>query len=242
MPKVKPLKSFNFIATIFLKNFEAPKKGAFFMPVPIHHTDWIFFILSMTCLLVLIARLADVSRFKMLLNLPLSNISKGVSKDFDPLNFKKIHDIALAISGGLSLSLAVYLLQHNVEEPFEVLGFLNVFVVVNGMFLLKSFIAALAAWLFGRVEQISESQNVWLAFLTCLSLLLIPLLWGVFYIPMGFFAGKILVSIALLVGFLGVFTVTVNAVWSMRVAPSYKILYLCTLEIAPLLLLTKWYI
>jgi len=212
------------------------------MEIAPHHTDWIFILLSVVAILVLIARAVDVNRFNTIIRLPLSNIGKGVSKNFNPLEINRLQDVFLGIAGSLSFSLTAYFLQHKAGENYMILGFFRLFVLINSVFLFKIFISATAGWLFNKVHQISEIQNVGLAFLTCISILFIPFLWLAFYAPFPPLAGRILLSVIGVVGVLVVLTFTGNVWWKMPVSTSYKILYLCTLEIAPLLVLAKWLI
>tara|TARA_B000000441_G_C21560814_1_gene242835 strand:+ start:310 stop:531 length:222 start_codon:yes stop_codon:yes gene_type:complete len=72
------------------------------MEIAPHHTDWIFILLSVVAILVLIARAVDVNRFNTIIRLPLSNIGKGVSKNFNPLEINRLQDVFLGIAGSLS--------------------------------------------------------------------------------------------------------------------------------------------
>mgnify|MGYP003636825822 CR=1 FL=1 len=100
----------------------------------------------------------------------------------------------------------------------------------------------LVGWVFNKSDEIAADQNINLAYRTWLGILLLPLcIVAVFFhqaYPVMYFMLLTVVG----VGYFLAFQFSAIRIWSMGVLPYYKLLYICALEITPLIFLVGWLI
>lgn len=147
--------------------------------------------------------------------------------------------IVFTLSLGLFVSLfQSYYFQH---KAIEFLGFLQISVVIALLFLIKIVVIRILGVLFD-VERMSREYVVFIYLFYFNSvLLLMPLTLMMIFLPIFYyeFILYFFVIIAVILFLFRFLTTVYNLIGNLQFSIFYLILYLCTLEIAPILILVK---
>ncbi len=154
-------------------------------------------------------------------------------------------DYILFVVYFFSTSLIVYYLELRFDlHPYKLYGarlWIFNLLVLSGFFLIRLLIAMLTGFVFKRLSLFREYlYNVFL-FNKMIGVLFIPFLVLLFY-TRGMTAQIVFISLLLLTGMTVIMRYARALTFSFRkgVSVLYMFLYLCALEIAPLLLLYRW--
>ena len=214
------------------------------MELPVHHTDWLLGILLLSVVLALAARLYNPERFRAFAGLPFHVKRPEMESAFNPAAGRGLFDVSLSVLSYLVLSLAVYLWLHRNGEAPPLLNdaalFYRVLLVLVVFFLLKNLAGLFIGWVFGRTEEIAHSQNTQLAHRSWLALILLPLVILAVFNAGNFIVWHWLLLIFTLAGLSLSLYFSFRQLWQIGTYSYYKILYLCALEITPLLFLAGW--
>ena len=214
------------------------------MPIAVHHTDWIFWVLLLAIALLLAARLYNPVRFRAFLILPFHIKRQELESSFNPTVGRGLFDVSLSLLSYLMLGLSFFLILHPFEGAPPVLSdwrnFLRLLFVVLLFFLVKNLVGLFVGWVFQHTDEIARAQNVNLAYRAWIAMMLVPVCALVaFYQPL-YQVSYYLLWIGLFVGYYFALQFSFFRLWKMEALPYYKIFYLCTLEITPLLFLVGW--
>lgn len=212
--------------------------------LPIHHTDWLFWLLIGVFALLLAARLYNPSRFKAFSVLPFHANRADLEGSFRPVVGRGFFDISLGLSSFAMLGLALFLVLHPFEDGFPLLVgwrmYLRLVMILLLFFVFKNFIGLLVGWVFNKAEYIAQAQNVSFAYRAWLGVILFPICLLMVY------GGSMyqFLYYALLIMLCGGYYFSIQflaiRIWRIDAFPYYKIFYLCALEITPLIFLVSW--
>ena len=215
--------------------------------LPVRHTDWLLILLLITAFLFVLARQANRARFAVFQKLPFHIKGKEVAQNYNPLLLSQGHDFLATTGAAIALVSVIFWLNQNSpgqEAPallFEPLRFLQIGVMVIAFLLVKSLFSALVGTVFDGQEYIIAAQNRSFAFLSWLSFPVIPILFVVLYVPYLSTAAFYSLYTLLIAGYIYATFQSFLLIWQMPGTVVYKVLYLCTLEIIPVLFLIKWF-
>lgn len=195
----------------------------------------------MTALILLTtARWIAPQRVLVFLKLPFLSRAGQFASHFNPFEFKKGADFLLALAGLVGLSTAITVMRLEGLALWPVvswLSFFKVFFWLSAYLLFRNAVGALAGTLFSVEAEVRAVQNRFIAFFSWMGLLvLIPAMlmclypgWSQIYLN----TGLVLMALGLTV------TLIYTTLQVIRIPPNfgYNILYLCALEIIPLLYL-----
>lgn len=206
------------------------------------HNDWITLAFILIGLLLLLANFIDQKRLHLLITLPFSTIF-FVQYEHSKDNSIKIFNVVLSAISLMVMGLFIYLWLHKYSLQISDTNITYGFVIglIAIYFLVKYVVSYFVAWLFDSIETYKEMVYFKTNMLLGINLYLLVFIifavyffdWkGVYITWVGIiFLVLLLFRYLLFFGFL-------------RRMPNfnlyYFILYLCTFEIAPLLLLYKW--
>lgn len=207
------------------------------------NNDWLTFILLGILFLVVLANFLDKKRLRQLAVLPFNTLYfTNFENTAD--NLRKGFTVFLFISSNLTLSIFLYLLFQKLYPTFFKLynhPFLIIVGIVFGYWALKYFISLIAAWIF-EIEEVRRRAvyiklSYFLSFQFYLFFLLIFAIY--FFEPASNFIQYVLgiYFVFLLVRYFQFLRAMKKMIF---INLFYFILYLCTLEIAPFMVLYKW--
>ena len=214
------------------------------LALPIHHTDWLMWLLLGVCALLFAARLYNPRRFKEFSILPFHANRKELQHGFRPVVGRGLFDVSLGLSSFLVLGLAIFLLLHPYHTDLPKLGdwrmYLRLVVVLLLFFVSKNFLGLLVGWVFDKTETIAKAQNVAFAYRAWLGVLLFPVCVAMIYWVQSYQVMYYFLWIILCGGYYFSIQFFVVGIWRIDAFPYYKIFYLCALEITPLVFLVSW--
>lgn len=204
----------------------------------IHHTDWLLILFIVNAVLFLIAKLYHPKKFGEFLSLPFNSGLQEFEKEFNPYGGKDIFDITLTFNSFLIYATGLFVIFNPDLSLYS--DFFRLFFILILFFLLKNFASLFIAWLFDKNIEITTSHNANLAYRTWGSIWLYPVLVAAVFIPNLSESSATLVSIAIAAVYILALIVSIFRVWAMAAKKYYKILYLCALEITPIVFLFYW--
>ncbi len=212
--------------------------------LPIHHTDWLLWLLLGVFVLLLAAHLYNPMRFKAFAILPFHANRAEIEGGFRPVVGRGLFDISLGVSSFAILGLALFLVLHPYHHVPPVLAgwrmYLRLIVVLLLFFVFKNFIGLLVGWIFNKTEQIARAQNISFAYRAWLGVLLFPLCLAMIFGGEAYQVLYYALFIVLCGGYYLSFQFYAISIWRMDALSYYKIFYLCALEITPLIFLVSW--
>ena len=215
------------------------------MEMPVHHSDWILIILLVSVALVLAARLYNPERFAGFILLPFHVKRKEMELSFNPVVARGLFDVSLSVVSYLVLALAVFVWLHRVDGE-GVPDFSNsaiyfrILLILVLFYLFKNLAGLSVGWVFDQTEEIAKSQNAQLSHRAWLALALIPLLSLSVFNLNHYDIWWWLTSVLTLAGLIMSLYFSFLQLWRIGVSSYYKIIYLCALEITPLIFLVGW--
>lgn len=214
--------------------------------IPIRHTDWLLILLLVAAFLLVLAQQANRARFAVFKTLPYHIKGKEIAQSYNPLLISQGHDFLVTAGAAITMASAIFWLNQNSPHQqvpailFEPLRFLQIAIMVIAFVLVKSLFSAFVATIFNGQDYMIAAQNRSFAFLSWLSLPLLPLLFLVLYLPHLATAVFYSLYALLILGYLYATMQSFLVIWQMRGTLVYKVLYLCTLELVPVLFLIRW--
>ncbi|HLW62598.1 MAG TPA: DUF4271 domain-containing protein [Flavobacterium sp.] len=205
--------------------------------------DWATMLFVLTLTVIVVTRNAFPVRFSEFIRLGISNKYLSVYRDAN--NIKSGFTISMFVVQMISLSFFVhYLLSLFGHSPLDsFIAFTRVFSVLVFFILIKYFIEKIIAVCFGIEEFVEQYNLVKVTYRSFLGLILFPLAALLFYnhflpnyLLWGTLVMFVLTNIALFILLLK------NHQNSLRQFILYFILYLCTFEIAPYIILYHWFV
>lgn len=209
--------------------------------------EWVTFVLLAAISLIALVRNLYTKRLRVLLFAPFSNRKMGqVLRDSD--NLSAGLQTWLTINYFLMASLAIFLIIKTLVTLPAALALGNGFVLYIAILIIYSILyytKRAAATFFGHLFKEHETSYLYNLNTFLLSIpigtLLIPILWALLFLPSEWYestaiTGLALIFILLFFKFLRTVTLSFRLKWFTLV---YFFLYLCTLEILPVLLLMK---
>jgi len=205
--------------------------------------DWATILFVLTLTVIVVTRNAFPVRFSEFIRLGISNKYLSVYRDAN--NIKSGFTISMFVVQMISLSFFVhYLLSLFGHSPLDsFIAFTRVFSVLVFFILIKYFIEKIIAVCFGIEEFVEQYNLVKVTYRSFLGLILFPLAALLFYnhflpnyLLWGTLVMFVLTNIALFILLLK------NHQNSLRQFILYFILYLCTFEIAPYIILYHWFV
>lgn len=209
----------------------------------ITHQDWIILVLILIGLGIVFVRLLNAKRLKSLLSLPYSKV---YFSDYEASSgeFFKWFNLTLSIISLLTLGLFISVLINlflSPKTPVNGTTYLKIIGMASMYFIAKITIEYIIAWLM-EIQQWYQGflykKYTYLNSFHLISLIiLLPALFyfknqtTYFYFAAGFYL------ILLIFRYIQIFRLYYTSVFRYLF---YFILYLCTLEIAPLILIYKW--
>ncbi len=216
------------------------------MELPIHHTDWLLGVLLLSFVIMIAVRLYNFGRLKDFSILPFHSRRRDLEESFNPVPGKGFVDFSLSLNSTLVITIACFLLLHPYRGQFPLLAdwtvFLMLLFALMIFFLFKNFMGLLVGWIFNKSDEIAAAQNINLAYRTWMGILLLPLCTVAVFFHQAYPVLYFVLLIAVSVGYILAFQFSAIRIWSMGVLPYYKLLYLCALEITPLIFLVGWLI
>lgn len=219
---------------IFAKNMRSIAT-VFFLERPIENLDWVIYILVFTLLLIVVGRLLFSNNYE-----ALTDIDRFQEVNDNQALFGLIFQLSFAVlTGTILLDYLVSDYDYIFYTP--VLKVLAVAVLILIFFSIRSILGTVAAYAFG----ISQDRNLNLKITNYFRVYSVAILWIcvlLFYFT-GILKPIILVIMAVFLVLIRVFTyhyLFKNQPEKQSKIWYYNILYLCALEILPLLVLLKF--
>lgn len=207
------------------------------------NNDWLTFIFLGILFFVVLANYLDKNRLRQLAVLPFNRLYFSNFENTSD-NLRKGFTLFLFFSSNLTLSIFLYLLIQKSYPSFFKL-YSNPFLIIVGMifayWVFKYLISKMAAWVFELEKVHSKAVYIKLSyFLSIQFYLFLLLIFAIYFFePNGNFIQFVLAIYVLLLLFryLQFLNIMKKVIF---VNLFYFILYLCTLEIAPFMILYKW--
>lgn len=205
------------------------------------NTDWILVILVISFLAFLIARINSPERVREFFHLPWHVKSAELSSEFNPLQSRRLADFLMSLAALLVTAVTIYLLkQVFAGQSVKADGWHSLvrIIFVLGLFILfKSLLGTLMGAIFNLAEPIAVSQNRFFAYLAWLAIPFFPIAFLLNYQPqLAPVLAYATIALALLGLSLALFR-TAQIIISLPPKIGYNILYLCALEIIPIMYL-----
>lgn len=207
----------------------------FFPERPVESLDWVIYILTFTLLLIVVGRLLFSNNYE-----ALTNIERFQEVNDNQALFGLVFQLSFAVLTGTIL-MGYLVSDYDYVFHTPALKVLAVAVLILIFFSIRSVLGTVAAYAFG----ISHDRNFNLKTTNYFRVFSVAILWVavvLFYFT-GIFKPVILVVLAVLLILIRIFTYQYlfknqpekqSKIWY------YNILYLCALEILPLLVLLKF--
>lgn len=212
--------------------------------VPIHHTDWLLWLLVGVFILLLSARLYNPARFKAFSFLPFHANRAELESSFRPIIGRGLFDLSLGFSSFVVIGLSLFLVLHSYKVGAPILAdwrlYLRLLIVLLLFFVFKNFMGLLVGWVFGKTEYIAKAQNVSFAYRAWLGVLLFPICVAMVYWGHAYQVLYFALLLMLCAGYIFSIQFFIISIWRIDTFPYYKIFYICALEITPLIFLIIW--
>jgi hypothetical protein len=212
--------------------------------LPLHHTDWLLAVLMLSFVVMITVKLYNAGRLRDFAILPFHSGRKELEESFNPVPGKGFVDLSLSLNSTLIITISCFLLLHPYEDVFPEFNdwtmFLMLLFALLIFFLFKNFMGLLVGWVFHKSDEIAEAQNINLAYRTWLGIILLPICTVAVFFQPAYPVVYFILLFVLSVGYFLAFQFSALRIWSMGVLPYYKLLYLCALEITPLIFLVGW--
>ncbi len=209
-----------------------------------HHTDWILWLLLLSTVLVISARLYNPQRFRNFLILPFHVKRHELEASFNPSLRRGLFDLSLSLMSYAMIGLGVFLLLHPYLGAIPLLTdwemYLRVLFILMLFFVVKNLVGLFVGWVFEQSEEIAGAQNVNLAYRMWTSILILPVCALLIYFTPAYPVVYYLLAVLIGLGFYFAFQFSLLKIWRIQARGYYKIFYLCALEITPLLFLLGW--
>ena len=212
--------------------------------LPIHHTDWLLWLLCGVFVLLIAARLYNPMRFKAFMILPFHANRAELESSFRPIIGRGLFDVSLGLSSFVVLGLSLFLILHPFQENLPVMAdwrmYLRLLMVLLLFFVFKNFMGLLVGWVFNKTDNIARAQNVSFAYRAWLGVILFPVCLALVYLDTAYQLLYYILLMVLCGGYYFSIQFFVLSIWRIDALPYYKIFYLCALEITPLVFLVSW--
>lgn len=209
-----------------------------------HHTDWIFVLLLASVSMLLIAKFSAPKRFSVFLNLPIHTKKIEFIEEFKPFQGLRRFETLLSVNSYILLSMGLFVMQKaQGKEPIffsNYLDFIRVLMFLTLFFLSKALINALLDWLYEHNGALAFATNVHLSYRIWMSFFLLPLIVLVVFLPSASFVLSIVLGVFMLVSYIQSTIQSNLNLWKIATPSYFKILYICALEMMPILFLIKW--
>jgi len=207
------------------------------------NNDWLTFIFLGILFLVVLANYLDKNRLRQLAVLPFNSLYFTNFENTSD-NLRKGFTIFLFISSNLTLSIFLYLLFHKLYPSFFK-HYNHPFVIILGMvfgyWALKYLISLIAAWIFELEEVRRKVVYIKLSyFLSFQFYLFLLLIFAIYFFESSSNFIQYVLGIYLVFLLVRYFQFLRAMKKMIFVNLFYFILYICTLEIAPFMVLYKW--
>lgn len=213
-----------------------------FIAREISSDNWVAIVLLCCAAIVALNNIIFGKRFSEFFKLIYSDKYIHIYKD--TYHLKSWFTISMFVQQLLCFSFLIYfgLRTHFFSEPFN---FVDYFLVLNfcGFFILTKYLIEKIISVCFNIEEFAESYNlIKLNYRSYLGLLLLPLAFFIFFSPLN---PTILLAICMLLSIFingKIYYIIVKKHGKLIIGYTfYFILYICTLEIAPYLILYKWF-
>ncbi|MET2986426.1 DUF4271 domain-containing protein [Aureibaculum conchae] len=202
--------------------------------------DWITIMLLIAVTLLILNRLKSSDRYYKLKYLLVNNTYINSYSKANPLLFNSFSIIFLAVYViviSFLLFIAIYLFEPKIAA-FDFLFFLKIALIICFFIGLRIILGTLLGVLFEKERTQKYFTFLKASYLSNYSLIMLPLVAVNFYFNSTFYSYFLLIVAVLL--FLYYYVLLIKNNQSLVFGKSfYFILYLCTLEIAPLVIITK---
>tara|TARA_R110002073_G_scaffold279026_1_gene443020 strand:+ start:282761 stop:283426 length:666 start_codon:yes stop_codon:yes gene_type:complete len=211
----------------------------------IYSKDWVTLIFILIIALFVMAKYSHSERFSRLFSLLHSRNYLVIYSKYSPLLLNSFN-LFFALIQLLIFSLLIFVsikTNYAIAKEFEFTFFLNILTGVFIFIVLRYFIGKLLAILFQKVKEHEQISYLKISYLSNFCLLVFPLLVIALYVDTNTTTVAIIttiVSIAILL--LYYFLIIRNNQKTIFNQFFYFILYLCALEVAPLIFLYKLFI
>ncbi len=205
-------------------------------------TDWVILISLGAGIFLVLARVIDHARVSELLRFPWTAQAEEFSLRFNAGKVKLNADRFMILAAWTLFPLIIVALKVQGKSEALLLYDLATYfrvLLLSGLYLiLKLLLASAVGYAFEREEQTLQGQNLALAHFTWISIVGGPLALLTFFLPLG--SGQYYLILIPVVLTAAVFLFR-SIYYSLKsgFSPSYIILYLCALEIIPLLFLYR---
>ncbi|MBJ2174113.1 DUF4271 domain-containing protein [Aureibaculum sp. A20] len=205
--------------------------------------DWITIVLLIAVTLLILNRLKSNDRYYKLKNLLFNNTYINSFSKANPLLFNSFSIIFLAVYV-IIISFLLFIIVHLVEPEmasYDFLFYLKIAFVVCVFFAIRIIAGLLLGILIEKERIQTHFTFLKASYLSNYSLIMLPLIAIHFYVNSTIYSYFLLFTAAAL--FLYYYVLLVKTNQSLVFGKSfYFILYLCTLEIAPFIIMIKYFI
>ena len=208
-----------------------------------NHHDWITFILLGVFLMLFVLHFLDRERLRQLISTPFNSFYFSNYESENDSLFKGFN-LLLFISSNLVFSLFLYILFQNYAlDRFKITNhfYLTILISLLLYWVLKILMETVLFWLFDIGSLYKKMLHVKMTYFYSISFyVLFFVLFGVYYFDWhGNYIRIVSVFIVILL-IIRYYNFVILSQRSGVFSLFYFILYLCTLEIAPLLIVLKW--
>jgi len=203
-------------------------------------TDWMIIISLAAGVLMILARFVDQARVSALFRFPWQAQAEEFSLQFNSGKVNLNADRLLILAGCLLFPLLIIGLkvQGQMERLllFDLATYARILLLAGLYLIFKLLLASAVGYAFEREEESMRTQNVALAHFTWIALIGGPLALVSYFLPLGvgpYYLVLLLVSLTAIVFLIRSVYYSLKA----GISSGYIILYLCALEIIPLLFL-----
>lgn len=203
-------------------------------------TDWMILISLAAGTLLVLARFIDRSRVLELLQFPWDGQSEEFSLRFNSGKVKLNADRLLILAAWLLFPLLIVALKMAGRSEaillYDWASFFRIFLLSGLYLVLKLLLASAIGYAFEREEASLQSQNLALAHFTWIALIGGFFAFLTFFLPLAKLQFYLVLFLVLIIAVIFLFR---NVYYSIKMgfSLSYIILYLCALEIIPLMFL-----
>jgi len=214
--------------------------------LPPRASDWLLLTLLGSLVFLALARYFQAQRFGVFLSMPWHSKGQDLAQSYNPTRIAFQHDFFAGLSATLTAVAAIYWLNIStfhagvavtVHAP---LRYVQVALGTILFVLLKNLISAFVAFIFDSQNAVIAAQNQFFAYFSWVSLVVWPVLFTSLYLPQQ---GRLLYYLLygiLILGFIYATIRSLPVIFRVSGLMVHKVLYLCTLEIVPILLFVKW--
>ncbi len=210
--------------------------------IALFSADWLYLVLLGLLLLLLVARVVSRQRFVSLLKLPLDPRNREAFLLGKPSRQSVGFESIMGLISFVGLALVAFLLVNYYNANFRGGWFfyLKILLILSLFFLIKAALGQGVGWVFGQENYVAAAQRTALLYRAWLAVISFPLAAIVVYGPFSPQIPLFMLGILALFGMYLSVQFAFFRLWKMPTPASYKIFYLCALEITPLALLGIW--